>query len=62
MCQHRLMDGDVLALRFNESDSSLLPAKCARTVTKTETSEGGGGGGDVGLSGGGGCGGDGGVG
>lgn len=54
MRQHRLMDGDVLAVRFNESVSSLLPAKCARTVTKTETSKGGGGGGgDVGLGGGG---------
>lgn len=41
----------MLAVRFNESDSSLLPAKCARTVTKMETGKGGGGGGNKGVGG-----------
>lgn len=52
VCQHCLMDGDVLAAHFNGGVSSPLPAKFAPSVTETEN-ETEGGGGDVELGGGG---------
>lgn len=50
VCLHFLMDGDALVAHFNGGVSSLLPAKCAPSVTETET-DWEGGGGDVGLGG-----------